>query len=83
VAQPIEEVRSRRPAEFGAAWGVSAGGFTSCWPAPGRTHTGTHALLLIHDLHIRVIDAGAGELLREPSSTSPRDNRPSSRPARR
>jgi hypothetical protein len=31
----------------------------------GRTHAGTCVLLLIQDLHIRVIDAATGELLRE------------------
>ncbi|WP_425551978.1 IS481 family transposase [Kribbella jejuensis] len=31
----------------------------------GRTHARTHVLLLIDDLHIRVVDAATGELLRE------------------
>jgi transposase InsO family protein len=31
----------------------------------GRTHTGTHVLILVHDLNIRIIDAATGELLRE------------------
>jgi transposase InsO family protein len=31
----------------------------------GRTHTGTHVLILIQDLNIRIIDAATGELLRE------------------
>jgi transposase InsO family protein len=31
----------------------------------GRTHTGTHVLVLIQDLDIRVINAATGELLRE------------------
>ncbi len=31
----------------------------------GRTHTGTHVILLIHDLQIRIINAITGELLRE------------------
>jgi transposase InsO family protein len=31
----------------------------------GRTHTGTHVLVLIQDLNIRIIDAATGELLRE------------------
>jgi transposase InsO family protein len=31
----------------------------------GRTHAGTHILLLVQDLHIRIIGAATGELLRE------------------
>ena len=31
----------------------------------GRTHTGTHVLVLIQDLDIRIINAATGELLRE------------------
>ena len=31
----------------------------------GRTHAGTHVLLLVQDLDVRVIDAATGELLRE------------------
>ncbi len=31
----------------------------------GRTHAGTHIILLVHDLHIRVVNAITGELLRE------------------
>jgi transposase InsO family protein len=31
----------------------------------GRTHKGTHVLLLAQDLHLRVVDAITGELLRE------------------
>jgi hypothetical protein len=31
----------------------------------GRTHARTHVLLLIQDLHIRVINATTGELLRD------------------
>ena len=31
----------------------------------GRTHTGTHVLVLVQDLDIRIINAATGELLRE------------------
>jgi hypothetical protein len=31
----------------------------------GRTHKGTHVLLLVQDLQVRIIDAITGELLRE------------------
>jgi hypothetical protein len=30
----------------------------------GRTHARTHVILLVQDLHIRIIDAATGELLR-------------------
>ena len=31
----------------------------------GRTHAGTHILMLVQDLHVRIVDAATGELLRE------------------
>jgi hypothetical protein len=31
----------------------------------GKTHAHTPVLLLVHDLHIRIVDAETGELLRE------------------
>ena len=31
----------------------------------GRTYTGTRVLVLIQDLHVRIIHAATGELLRE------------------
>lgn len=31
----------------------------------GRTHARTHVIVLVQDLHIRIIDAATGELLRE------------------
>jgi hypothetical protein len=31
----------------------------------GRTHARTHVILLVHDLHVRVVAATTGELLRE------------------
>src|SRR3954451_984777 len=46
----------------------------------GRTHTGTHVLLLIQDLHIRVIHAATGELLRELTIDPSRDYQPTGRP---
>ena len=42
----------------------------------GRTHTGTHVLLLVQDLHVRVIDAATGELLRELDLDPGRDYQP-------
>jgi transposase InsO family protein len=46
----------------------------------GRTHAGTHVLLLVQDLDIRVIDAATGELLRELVLDPSRDYQPTGRP---
>lgn len=46
----------------------------------GRTYAGTHVLLLVSDLHVRVIDAATGELLRELIIDAARDYQPSGRP---
>ena len=46
----------------------------------GRTHTGTHVLLLVQDLHVRVIHAATGELLRELTIDPTRDYQPTGRP---
>jgi transposase InsO family protein len=52
----------------------------------GRTHTGTHVLVLVQDLDIRIINAATGELLRElildptkryqPTRTNPKKRNP-------
>jgi transposase InsO family protein len=46
----------------------------------GRTHAGTHVLLLVQDLHVRIIDAATGELLRELVLDPRRDYQPTGRP---
>lgn len=46
----------------------------------GRTHARTHVLLLVQDLHIRVINAATGELLRELTLDPARDYQPTGRP---
>jgi hypothetical protein len=46
----------------------------------GRAHTGTHVLLLVQDLNVRVIDAATGELLRELVVDQSRDYQPTGRP---
>jgi transposase InsO family protein len=46
----------------------------------GRTHAGTHVLLLVQDLHVRVVDAATGELLRELTVDPTRDYQPTGRP---
>jgi transposase InsO family protein len=48
----------------------------------GRTHARTHVLLLIQDLHIRVIAAATGELLRELTLDPTRDYQPRGHPPR-
>jgi transposase InsO family protein len=46
----------------------------------GRTHAGTHVLLLARDLEIRIIDAATGELLRELTLDPARNYQPASTP---
>jgi transposase InsO family protein len=48
----------------------------------GRTHAGTHILLLVQDLHIRVIDAATGELLRDLTLDPSRNYQPTGKPRR-
>ena len=42
----------------------------------GRTHTGTHVILLVDDLQVRVVNAATGELLRELEIDPERDYQP-------
>jgi transposase InsO family protein len=42
----------------------------------GRTHARTPVLLLVHDLHVRIVDAATGELLRELHIDPTRDYQP-------
>jgi transposase InsO family protein len=42
----------------------------------GRTHARTRVLLLVHDLHIRIINAATGELLRELTLNPARNYQP-------
>src|SRR3954451_3379313 len=46
----------------------------------GRTHAGTHVLLLVQDLDVRIIDAVTGELLRALTIDPSRDYQPTGRP---
>jgi transposase len=46
----------------------------------GRTHAGTHILLLIQDLDIRIIGAATGELLRELTLDPARNYQPTGQP---
>ena len=46
----------------------------------GRTHARTHILLLVHDLHVRIIHATTGELLRELTIDPTRDYQPTGAP---
>jgi integrase-like protein len=46
----------------------------------GRTHARTDVILLVHDLHIRIVDAATGELLRDLIIDPRRDYQPTGRP---
>jgi transposase InsO family protein len=46
----------------------------------GRTHTGTDVMLLVQDLHVRVIHAATGELLRDLVLDPRKDYQPTGRP---
>jgi hypothetical protein len=46
----------------------------------GPTHTGTHVLLLVHDLDVLVVHTATGELLRELTIDPTRDYQPTGRP---
>ena len=42
----------------------------------GRAHARTHVLLLVHDRHIRVVNATTGDLIRELTLDPSRDYQP-------
>jgi transposase InsO family protein len=46
----------------------------------GRTHAGTHILLLVQDLNVRIINAATGELLRQLTLNPARNYQPTGRP---
>jgi transposase InsO family protein len=46
----------------------------------GRTYAGTYIILLVQDLHVRVVHAATGELLRELTIDPRRDYQPTGRP---
>ena len=46
----------------------------------GRTHARTHVILLVDDLHVRVINATTGELLRDLTIDTTRDYQPTGKP---
>jgi transposase InsO family protein len=47
----------------------------------GRPHAGTRVLLLVQDLHVRVINAGTGELIRELTLNPDKSYQPTGRPS--
>jgi hypothetical protein len=51
-----------------------------CHTGIGRVHAGTAVLLLIQDLHIRVLNAATGEQLRELTLDPTRNYQPASEP---
>ena len=46
----------------------------------GRTHAGTHVILLVQDLNVRVVNATTGELLRDLTIDPNRDYQPTGAP---
>ena len=52
----------------------------SATSASGRPHARTHVLLLVHDHHVRIVNAATGELLRELTINPTRDYQPRSPP---
>jgi Integrase core domain len=46
----------------------------------GRNHARTHVILLVHDLHVRIVDAATGELYRELLIDPNRDYQPTGKP---
>lgn len=46
----------------------------------GRTHARTHVIVLADDLHVRVVDAATGELLRDLTIDTSRDYQPTGNP---
>jgi|SRR5579871_1685655 len=48
----------------------------------GRTHAGTHIIMLVHDLDIRIVNAATGELLRQLTLDPARNYQPTGRPRR-
>ncbi len=47
----------------------------------GRTHARTHVIMLVDDLHVRIVNATTGELLRELTIDPTRDYQPTGRPS--
>lgn len=48
----------------------------------GRTHARTHVILLVQDLHIRIVDAATSELLRDLTLDPDRNHQPTGNPRR-
>jgi len=46
----------------------------------GRTHARTHVIVLIDDLHVRIVDAATGELVRDLTIDTTRDYQPTGAP---
>jgi len=46
----------------------------------GRIHTGTHVIMPVHQLHVRVVQAATGELLRDFTLDPTRDYQPTGAP---
>lgn len=67
ITNPVQAVRLNRP---GPVHHIGI----------GRTHTGTHVVLLVQDLHTRVANAVTGECLRELVLAPSKDYQPTGAP---
>ena len=74
ITNPHSRVRRDRIDDAGAVTIRHNGGLHHI--GVGETHARTHVMLLVQDLHIRVVDAATGELLRELVLDPTRDYQP-------
>jgi transposase InsO family protein len=78
VADPHDRVRKDRIDDSGSITLLVHGRLHHI--GIGRTHARTPVILLVHDLHVRVINAATGELLRDLIVDPTRDYQPSGAP---
>ncbi len=78
IAEPHDRVRRDRIDDAGAVTIRYSGRLHHI--GVGRAHARTPVMLLVQDLHIRVVDAATGELLRELVLDPTRDYQPTGKP---
>ncbi|HVC68537.1 MAG TPA: hypothetical protein VND44_13150, partial [Acidimicrobiales bacterium] len=78
IAEPHSRVRKDRIDDAGAVTIRYNGRLHHI--GVGRAHARTPVMLLVQDLHIRVVDAATGELLRELVLDPTRDYQPTGKP---
>ena len=64
----------------GAPWRSAVAQPVAARHSRGALHKGTHVILLVHDLDVRVVHAATAELLRELTIDPRRDYQPTGRP---